>query len=71
MRITERGVRQSDNHVFFGVRGHRLTTTILEGTFPRCENVMPKSCETVLDVPTDERCTRLQCRGRRCPHDRL
>ena len=42
------------NHVFFVVGGHRLTSNILEGSFPRYENVMPKSCQTELLLPTDD-----------------
>ena len=45
---------QSGNHVFFVVGDHRLTSNILEGSFPRYENVMPKSCDTMLSIPTDE-----------------
>jgi DNA polymerase-3 subunit beta len=42
-----------DNHLFVVVRDHRLTTTLLEGTFPRYENVMPVSCSITLTVATD------------------
>jgi len=42
------------NHVFFVVRDHKLTSNVLEGSFPRYENVMPKSCETELILPTEE-----------------
>jgi len=42
------------NHVFFVVGEHRLTSNLLEGTFPRYENVMPKSCETELVLDTSE-----------------
>jgi len=31
-----------------------LTANILEGDFPRYENVMPKSCDTAVTIPTDE-----------------
>ena len=44
----------SGNHVFFVVGEHRLTSNVLEGSFPRYENVMPKSCDTELILPTDE-----------------
>jgi len=44
----------SGNHVFFIVGDHKLTSNILEGNFPRYENVMPKSCDTSLTLPTDE-----------------
>jgi DNA polymerase-3 subunit beta len=42
------------NHVYFIVGGHRLTSNVLEGTFPRYENVMPKSCRTELILPTED-----------------
>ena len=45
---------QSENHVFFVVGEQRMTANILEGSFPRYENVMPKSCDTSLKIPTDE-----------------
>jgi DNA polymerase-3 subunit beta len=45
---------QSGNHVFFVVGGHRLTSSILEGSFPRYENVMPKACGTSVTLPTEE-----------------
>jgi DNA polymerase-3 subunit beta len=45
---------QSGNHVFFIVGEHRLTSSLLEGNFPRYENVMPKSCEIGLNIATDE-----------------
>ncbi len=45
---------QSGNHVFFVVGKQRLTANILEGDFPRYENVMPKSCDTAVTIPTDE-----------------
>jgi DNA polymerase-3 subunit beta len=45
-------VGRTDNHLFFAMREHRLTTTLLEGTFPRYENVMPASCGTIVNVPT-------------------
>jgi len=40
------------SQVFFAVGGHVLTSTLLEGNFPKYENVMPKTCETVLVLPT-------------------
>lgn len=40
------------NHVFFQVGDHVLTTTTLEGNFPRYENVMPEACETQVVLPT-------------------
>ena len=45
---------KSDNQVFFVVRGHKLTTSLLEGNFPRYENVMPKKSNTSVLVPTEE-----------------
>jgi DNA polymerase-3 subunit beta len=42
------------NHVVFGVGGHLLTSTVPEGTFPKYEEVMPKSCDTAIVVPTAE-----------------
>lgn len=45
---------QSGNHVFFVVGDHKLTSNVLEGSFPRYENVIPKSCETALTIPTDD-----------------
>jgi DNA polymerase-3 subunit beta len=45
---------QSENHVYFVVGEQRLTANVLEGSFPRYENVMPKSCDTSLMIPTDE-----------------
>jgi DNA polymerase-3 subunit beta len=45
---------KSDNHVFFVVGRHRLTSNLLEGNFPRYENVIPKSCETTLQISTEE-----------------
>jgi DNA polymerase-3 subunit beta len=45
---------QHENHIFFIVGHQRLTANILEGAFPRYENVMPKSCDTSLMIPTDE-----------------
>jgi DNA polymerase-3 subunit beta len=42
------------NHVVFGVGGHVLTSTVPEGTFPKYDEVMPKSCETAIVVSTTE-----------------
>jgi DNA polymerase-3 subunit beta len=44
----------SSNHVFFIVGQHRLTSNVLEGSFPRYENVMPVSCGTALTLPTPD-----------------
>jgi DNA polymerase-3 subunit beta len=43
---------QVGKQVFFDVGGHRLTSTMLEGNFPRYENVMPDSCGTEIKLPT-------------------
>lgn len=45
---------KTDNQVFFIVKGHKLTSSLLEGNFPRYENVMPKSCDTAVLIPTEE-----------------
>jgi len=45
---------KTDNQVFFVVRGHKLTSSLLEGNFPRYENVMPESCDTAVLIPTEE-----------------
>lgn len=45
---------RADNHVFFVVGEHRLTSNLLEGKFPRYENVLPDSCETELEIATEE-----------------
>jgi DNA polymerase-3 subunit beta len=45
---------KAENHVFFVVGEHKLTSNVLEGNFPRYENVMPKSCDTALSVPTED-----------------
>jgi len=45
---------RSENHVFFIVGEHKLTSTVVEGTFPRYENVLPKNCQTDVVVPTEE-----------------
>ena len=45
---------RSGNHVFFRVGGHTLTSTVPEGSFPKYEEVMPKSCETEFVLPTAE-----------------
>jgi DNA polymerase III subunit beta len=42
------------NHIFFVVGDHRLTSNLLDDRFPRYENVLPKACETVLTLPTEE-----------------
>jgi DNA polymerase-3 subunit beta len=44
----------ADKQVFFDVGGHRLTSTMLDGSFPRYENVMPKDCDTSLTLATDD-----------------
>lgn len=45
---------KTDNQVFFVVKGHKLTSSLLEGNFPRYENVMPESCDTSVLIPTEE-----------------
>jgi len=45
---------KTDHQVFFIIKGHKLTTSLLEGNFPRYENVMPDSCDTSVLVPTEE-----------------
>jgi len=45
---------QSDTQVFFLVGRHRLTSNLLEGDFPRYENVMPDSSETVIQLPRED-----------------
>ena len=45
---------KAGNHVFFTVGGHSLTSTVLEGNFPRYENVMPDSCEVSVVLSTHE-----------------
>ena len=43
-----------ENHVFFVVGEHKLTSNVLEGNFPRYENVIPKSCNIELVVPAQD-----------------
>ena len=45
---------KSDNQVFFVVGQHKLTSNLLEGNFPRYENVMPQSSETKISLPTED-----------------
>lgn len=45
-------VGHTGNQIFFAVDRHVLTSTLLEGNFPRYENVMPKQCEIQVVVPT-------------------
>lgn len=45
---------KADSHIFFLVGEYKLTSNILEGSFPRYENVMPQRCETSIVVPTEE-----------------
>jgi DNA polymerase-3 subunit beta len=42
---------KQENQVFFVVGERKLTSNVLEGNFPRYENVMPKSCGIALSVP--------------------
>jgi DNA polymerase-3 subunit beta len=45
---------KSGNQAFFIVGEHKLTSSLLEGNFPRYENVMPDSCDVVIKVPTED-----------------
>jgi DNA polymerase-3 subunit beta len=45
---------QSEKQVFFVVGRHRLTSNLLEGDFPRYENVMPESSDTVIQLPRED-----------------
>jgi len=45
---------KSENQAFFVVGRHKLTSNLLEGNFPRYENVMPESSETKIVLPTEE-----------------
>ena len=45
---------RTGNHVFFKVGSHILTSTVLEGNFPRYENVMPESCGVEIPLSTQE-----------------
>ena len=45
---------RSDNQVFFIVRDHRMTANVLEGNFPRYNNVMPDTCKTQVAVSREE-----------------
>jgi DNA polymerase-3 subunit beta len=45
---------RSGNHVFFKVKDHLLTSTVLEGNFPRYENVMPESCGIEIGLSTED-----------------
>jgi len=42
------------NHIYFVAADQQLTSNVLEGNFPRYENVMPKSCSTSLKLNTAE-----------------
>ena len=44
---------RSGNHLWFRVGTHFLTSTVLEGNFPRYENVMPQSSEITVMLPTE------------------
>jgi DNA polymerase-3 subunit beta len=44
---------QTDKQVFFIVGSHRLTSNLLEGDFPRYENVMPESSDTKIVLPRE------------------
>ncbi len=45
---------KSGNQIFFVVGDHQLTSSLLEGNFPRYENVLPDSCDVVINVPTED-----------------
>jgi DNA polymerase-3 subunit beta len=45
---------RTDKQVFFVVGRHKLTSNLVEGRFPKYENVMPQSSQIVLVVPTDD-----------------
>jgi DNA polymerase-3 subunit beta len=45
---------KSEKQIFFAVGQHKLTANLIEGRFPRYENVMPPSSATTLVLPTDE-----------------
>jgi DNA polymerase-3 subunit beta len=45
---------RSGNHIFFTVGEHTLTTTVPEGTFPKYDEVMPKTCETAITLDKHE-----------------
>ncbi len=45
---------KSDNQVFFVVGKHKLTSNLLEGNFPRYENVMPAESDTRISLPTED-----------------
>ncbi|HXV75549.1 MAG TPA: DNA polymerase III subunit beta [Candidatus Polarisedimenticolaceae bacterium] len=45
---------KSDNQVFFVVGPYKLTSNLLEGNFPRYENVMPESSETKITIPCED-----------------
>jgi DNA polymerase-3 subunit beta len=45
---------RSGNHIFFTVGEHTLTTTVPEGAFPKYEEVMPKKCETSINLNKHE-----------------
>lgn len=45
---------KSENQVFFSVGRHKLTSSLLEGNFPRYEDVMPKNCETEITLPVED-----------------
>ncbi len=45
---------RSENFVYFVVGEHKLTSNVLEGNFPRYENVMPEKCGTTITLATVE-----------------
>ena len=44
---------KADNQIYFVVGTHKLTSNLLEGNFPRYENVMPQSSEITVMLPTE------------------
>jgi len=45
---------KSDNQIFFLVGTHKLTSNLLEGNFPRYENVMPQSSDIRVVLSTED-----------------
>ena len=45
---------KADNQIYFVVGTHKLTSNLLEGNFPRYENVMPQSSEVTIVLPTED-----------------
>ena len=45
---------KADNQIYFVVGTHKLTSNLLEGNFPRYENVMPQSSEVTVVLSTED-----------------